>query len=390
MLTLSFPLLWQIPLIALVTGSVVYCVLAMLAAASYRRSGVAQLTAFPPVSVLRPMAGDRDNTEAGLRAVFEQDYPDFEVILGAASEQDAAVPIARRLMAQYPSRPSRLIFTGESPYPNRKVWQLRSLWDAARHETIVMADSDIRWMPQCLKTVVSELSQDRVGLVTCPYRATAGSSVWSRMEAIGLNVDFISGMLTARMLNGMDYAIGCTIATRRSEIDAIGGLDELQAYLSEDFVIGNRMHAAGRTVILSRSVIEHYIGNDSMRKSWAHRLRWARGSRRSRPYGYIGEVFTRPTVPAVALWLLAPGWGWLALLALLMRLAVIWTAAVLVLDDRSIARRCWLAPAEEIATFATWVLGFFGNKLIWRGHELIISRDGTIQIAGQTTSSALQ
>lgn len=381
-------LFWLLPLVGLVAGSIAYCVLAILAAASYRRSGAARLGEFPPVSVLRPMSGDRDNTEAGLRAVFEQDYPEFEVILGAATEDDAAVPIARRLMAEHPECPSRLIFTGDSPYPNRKVWQLRALWDQARHETIVMADSDIRWAPDCLKTVVSELAAPGVGLVTCPYRATAGSSLWSQMEALGLNVDFISGMLTARMLNGMDYAIGCTIATRRPELDAIGGWQEVQPYLSEDFVIGKRMHGIGRTVILSRSMIEHYIGNETLAASWKHRLRWARGSRRSRPAGYVGEIFTKPTVPAVALWLLAPAsaplWGWramigLAALALLLRLAVVWTAAVRVLADKEAARRLWMLPVEDVFSFATWVMGFFGNKLTWRGHRLVIGRDGTIR-----------
>jgi ceramide glucosyltransferase len=282
-------------------------------------------------------------------------------------------------MAEHPERAARLIFTGDSPHPNRKVWQLRALWEEALHETIVMADSDIHWAPDCLKTVVSELAQPGVGLVTCPYRAIAGASVWSRMEALGLNVDFISGMLTARMLIGMDYAIGCTIATRRSEIDAIGGLREVQHYLSEDFVIGNRMHASGRTVILSRSVIEHYIGNESMLATWRHRLRWARGSRRSRPLGYIGEVFTRPTVPAIALWILAPDWGTLAGLALAMRLLVAWTASVRVLTDAEMRRRCWLLPGEDVVAFATWVAGFFGNKLVWRGHTLEIHRDGTIR-----------
>ena len=373
-------LLWLVPLIALVSASVIYCVLAIVAAVTYRKSGAPGLREFPPVSVLRPMAGDRDNTEAGLRTVFEQDYPaDYEIILGAASPDDAAVPIARRLMAEHPERAARLIFTGDSPHPIRKVWQLRALWEEARHETIVMADSDIRWAPDCLKTVVSELAQHGVGLVTCPYRAIAGPSPWSQMEALGLNADFISGMLTARMLIGMDYAIGCTIATRRSAIDAIGGLGDVQPYLSEDFVIGNRMHASGRTVILSRSVIEHYIGNDAMADVWRHRLRWARGSRRSRPLGYLGEVFTRPAVPAVALWLLAPEWGWLAALALAMRLALVWMATVRVLADREIRRRWWLLPAEDVAAFATWMLGFFGNKLVWRGHKLVIHRDGTIR-----------
>ena len=367
------------PLIGLVCGSIAYCALAILAAVKYRSSGAIPPSQWPPVSVLRPLAGDRDNTEAGLRSVFQQDYPDFEVILGVAREDDAAAPVARRIMAEYPERASRLIFTGESPFPNRKVWQLRGLWDAATHETIVMADSDIRWAPDCMKTVVAELAGERVGLVTCPYRAIAGRSLWSRIEALGLNVDFISGMLAARMLNGMDYAIGCTIATRRAEIDAIGGLREMQPYLSEDFVIGNRMHAMGRTVILSRSVIEHYIGNDTMVNSWNHRLRWARGTRRSRPWGYVGEVFTKPTVPAVALWMLAPGWWWLALVALLMRLAVVWTAAVRVLGDGEMKRCWWLLPVEDASTFVTWILGFFGNTLTWRGHKLIIGRDGTVQ-----------
>lgn len=373
------PSLWLVPLIGLVSASIIYCVLAIVASVRYRKSGAAPLGKFPPVSVLRPMAGDRDNTEAGLRTVFEQDYPNFEIILGAPSPDDAAVPIALRLMAEHPERAARLIFTGDSPHPNRKVWQLRALWEEARHETIVMADSDIRWAPDCLRTVVSELGQEGVGLVTCPYRAIAGQSRWSQMEALGLNVDFISGMLTARMLIGMDYAIGCTIATRRSEIDAIGGLREVQSYLSEDFVIGNRMHASGRTVILSRSVIEHYIGNDPLRAVWKHRLRWARGSRRSRPLGYLGEVFTRPAVPAAALWILAPDWGALAALALAMRLALVWMGAVRVLADRDVRRRWWLLPAEDIAAFATWTLGFFGNKLVWRGHELVIHRDGTIR-----------
>ena len=376
---MQFQLLWFIPLIGLVSASIIYGVLAIVAAVRYRTSGAPQLREFPPVSVLRPMAGDRDNTEAGLRTVFEQDYPDFEVILGVPSPDDAAVPIALRLMAEHPERAARLIFTGDSPHPNRKVWQLRALWQEAQHETIVMADSDIRWAPDCLKTVVSELAQEGVGLVTCPYRAIAGPSLWSRAEALGLNVDFISGMLTARMLNGMDYAIGCTIATRRPEIDAIGGLQEVQSYLSEDFVLGNRMHASGRTVILSRSVIEHYIGNDPLRAVWKHRLRWARGSRRSRPLGYLGEIFTRPAVPAVALLILAPQWGALAALALAMRLALVWMGAVRVLADRDVRRRWWLLPAEDIAAFAAWTLGFFGNKLVWRGHKLVIHRDGTIR-----------
>src|SRR5207247_1181906 len=157
----------------------------------------------------------------------------------------------------------RLGIAGISPLPNAKVWSLRALLPHAQYENIVMADSDIRWEPNCLRVVISELSQTGVALVTCPYRAAGGPSVWSRVESLGLNTDFLAGMLTQRMLNGMDFAIGCTIATRRAELAAIGGLEYLQKYLAEDFVMGSRMHQSGRKVVLSRSVIEHHIGNDS-------------------------------------------------------------------------------------------------------------------------------
>ena len=215
------------------------------------------------MTVLRPLSGAADNTEENLRSVFSQQYGGFEVLLSVHEAADPAAAIARRVMADFPGIPSRLIVAGVSPLPNAKVWSLRALLPEAAHENIVMADSDIRWEPGCLQVVISELCQPDVALVTCPYRAAGGPGLWSRMESLGLNTDFLAGMLTQRMLNGMDFAIGCTIATRRAELQAIGGLEYLQRYLAEDFMMGNLMRARGRRVVLSRSVIEHHIGNDT-------------------------------------------------------------------------------------------------------------------------------
>jgi ceramide glucosyltransferase len=108
-------------------------------------------------------------------------------------------------------------------------------------------------------------------------------------------------------------------------------------------------------------------------------LRWARGARRCRPLGYIGEIFTKPTVPAVVLWVLVPAWGALAGLAIVMRLAVVWMASTLVSGNCEARYAWWMLPAEDVAAFVTWVAGFFGNRLTWRGHKLTIGRDGTIR-----------
>jgi ceramide glucosyltransferase len=365
---------------ALLTGSLVYCVLAMVAAFRYRRSGAPPLQNYPPVTVMRPLSGAADNTEANLRSVFGQDYPDFEVLLSVHEKTDPAAAIAERVMADFPHVLSRLVVAGVSPLPNAKVWSLRAMWPETRHENVVMADSDIRWEPNCLRVVISELTQSDVGLVTCPYRAAGGPGLWSRLESLGLNTDFLAGMLTQRMLNGMDFAVGCTIATRRAELRAIGGLEHLQRYLAEDFMMGNLVAQGGRKVVLSRSVIEHHIGNDRFLNNWGHRLRWARSTRRSRRMGYIGEIFTKPTALALLLWMVWPGAIGFVLLAVLFRAGVAWATAGQILRDPLIRRYWWLLPLEDISGFLTWVLGFFGKSITWRGRKLVVARDGSFEL----------
>jgi len=352
----------------------------MIGAWRYKSTRAPLLKEFPPVSVLRPLAGAEDNTEANLRSVFTQRYPDFEVLLSVHDANDPAAAVARRVMEVFPAIPSRLIVAGVSPLPNAKVWSLRALLPEARHQHILMTDSDIRLEPDCLQVTISELSQEDVALVTCPYRAAGGPSFWSRIESLGLNTDFLAGMLTQRLLNGMDFAIGCAIATRQPELSAIGGLQGLQRYLAEDFMMGNLMHARGRKVVLSRSVIEHHIGNDPFLKNWKHRLRWARSTRRSRRLGYVGEIFTKPTALALLLWLAAPGaWGFV-LVALFFRACVGWMTAVEILNDPLIQRYWWLLPVEDISSFVTWCLGFFGKTITWRGRKLVVGHDGSFEM----------
>lgn len=373
-------LLYIAPLVALLIGSIVYCVLAIVAAARYMTTRAPHLTAPPPVSVLRPLAGAEDNTEANLRSLFTQSYPEFEVLLAVHDSADPAAAVARRVMLEFPRVPSRLIVAGPSPEPNAKVWSLRALFAAARHETLLMSDSDIFIPPGGFGIMMAELAQSNVALVTCPYRAVAGHSLWSRLEALGLNTEFLGGLLTARMLGGVDFAIGCTVATRKADLAAIGGLEHLQRYLAEDFMMGNLTHKRGRTVILSRCIIDHYIGGDGFLASWRHRLRWARSTRRSRPQGYVGELFTKTTALSLLLLLVARGGLGFAIVGWLFRICFDAAMGIWVLDDPLVGRLWWLLPVEEIASFLTWVLGFFGSTITWRGRKMTVGRDGSFQL----------
>lgn len=366
-------------LAALVTGSAVYCVLTVIAARRYLAVKPPPLREPYPVSVLKPCAGFEPELESNLRTFFEQDYPAFELLFAVRTPGDGAVPVIEKLRAEYPRVPSRLILVGEPPYANAKVWSLDQMKREAACDVLVMSDSDIRVEPGFLRTIAAEFQDARLGVATCPYRAAPAESLWSTLEALGINTQFLGGVLTARMLEGMRFALGPTIAARKSTLDAIGGFDRLKDYLAEDFVMGAFAVEAGHGVILSSAVIEHHIGGHGFAENLKHRLRWCRSTRRSRPAGYVGELFTMPVPLALALVTWAPSWWPLAAAALALRAMSAWACAGWVLRDPLTARSWWLLPTQDVLAFALWIAGFFGNTILWRGRRYRLNKDGTFE-----------
>ena len=363
--------------LALVVGAVVYSVISIIAAWSYLRARAPVRPATEPVSILKPLAGLDRGLESNLRTFFEQDYRAFEILFAVRNPDDPAVPVVEKLRAEYPSVPSRLLFTGEPIYPNAKVFSLEQMLAAAPHDLVVMSDSDTRVAPDFLRTVAAEFQNPRLGLATCLYRAVPGATFWSRLEATGLNTDFIAGLLTARMLEGVKFAVGPTIVARRRVIDSIGGFSRLKDYLAEDFVLGKFAAEAGHGVILSSYVIEHHIGSADFHHNIEHRLRWVRSTRRSRPLGYLGQLFTMPVPLALILFLLKPALWPVSLAAFAVRMAAAHVVSAYVLH----ARLNWaLLPLEDVIGFFFWLAGFFGNIITWRGRRYRLTRDGRFEL----------
>jgi ceramide glucosyltransferase len=367
-------------LLALVVGSLVYCVLTIAAAARYRAVVPPALEDAPGISVLKPLAGLDDGLEENLRSFFEQQYPNFEILFAVRSAADPAVPLVEELRAEYAAIPSRLLITGEPPYPNAKVYSLDRMLAAAAHDLIVMADSDVRATPHMLSTLAAEFQDEQLGLATCPYRAVPGASFWSTLEALGLNTEFIGGVLVARMLEGMRFALGPTIAARREALDRIGGFDSVKDYLAEDFVMGKLTAESGFGVILSSYVIEHRIGSQRLAANLKHRLRWNRSTRRSRPAGYLGQLFTNPLPLALLLFAVHPQWWWILVLTLAFRAAAAWATAGHALRDPLVARLWFLIPLQDILSFLAWLGGFFGNTILWRGRKYLLLPDGRFEL----------
>jgi len=363
-------------LLLVVAGAAVYSLLSILAAWRYLAARPPALKSIEPISILKPLAGlDRD-LESHLRTFFEQDYAAFEILFAVRSGDDPAAQVVSKLQKQYPNIPTRLIVTGEPPYPNAKVYSLERMLAAAANDLVVMSDSDIQVTADLLRTVAAEFQDQHVGVATCPYRAVPGPSFWSRLETTGMNADFWALALVARMVEGVRFAVGPTIVARRTVLESIGGFDCLKDYLAEDFVMGKFAAEAGHGVTLSSYVIEHYCNSVALRQSVAHRLRWVRSTRRSRPMGYLGQLFTMPLPLALVLFFVRPGWWPVPVIAIVIRFLAAYTVSARVLK----ARLNWLLlPVEDLAGFCFWLAGFFGNTISWRGRRYRLYSDGRFE-----------
>ena len=361
----------------LLAGTIAYCLVVVIAVRAYLAQKAAASGDLAPVSVLKPLAGIDEDLEVNLRSFFSQDYPDFELLFAVREANDPAAQVVEALRREFPHRSVQFIVTGEPPYPNAKVFSLDRMLSEAKHDLLVMSDSDIRVQPGFLRAIAGEFSDPHIALATCPYRATAGTSFWSNLEAEGMNTDFLAGMLVARLVEGVKFAVGPTIAARKSALDGIGGFAVLKDYLAEDFVMGKFAAAAGFGVILSRNIVQHHIGSESLRANAAHRLRWARSTRRSRPLGYLGQLFTH-TLPIAAMVLpFRPSWWPAVLLALVCRAAAAQATCAWILGTRP---RWLLLILQDMLGFGFWLAGLAGNTILWRGRRYYLYSDGRFEL----------
>ena len=365
----------------LLAGSLVYCVLVVMATRSFLRAKPPRPGSRPPISILKPLCGNDEGLEENLRSFFTQDYPSYEVLLGVHREDDPAAAVGLKIIAEYSGRvEARLVVTGESPIPNGKAFTLNRLVREAKHDLLVMSDSDVRVQPVLLSRLAQEFQQESVGLITCPYLAVPGRSLWSRLEAIGMNTELLAGVLVARMMEGMRFALGCTVAVRRSVLEHMGGFAYLQEFLAEDFVIGQRAAELGHRVLLSSCVIEHRIGSQGFSANLGHRIRWARSTRRSRPAGYWGQIFTYPLPWALLLWAVLPAAWPVVPLTLLVRCAAAAATARYVLGDPVTQQQWWLLPVQDVLAALVWISGFAGDTIVWRDRKCTVLRDGRLHV----------
>src|SRR5450631_427065 len=380
-----------------VVTSTVFAGMVLWAVPRYLRERRAALAALavrpgftPPLTLLKPVHGAEPGLEAHLATFFEQDYPEYEILFCARTANDAGLETARRVAARYPSIAAKFLSTGGEPdYINAKVASMELMETEAAHEILVVSDSDVRVTPDYLRAVVLPFADAKVGAMCCPYRGVAAEGgLWARLEAVGMSVEMTAGVLVARMMEGMQFVLGPTMAFRRDAIRRMGGFAVTADYCADDFVLGNETFKLGKTVVLSTHAIDHMVINSTLWPSLKHQVRWMKSTRFSRPKGHFGTALTF-SVPfgllglAAGAWIGHPWWGVVLLgWTLATRLALAIAVGGMVVEDRSWLGLLVLYPLRDLMGFGFWAASYWGRKILWRGRVFELLPGGKMRAAG--------
>jgi len=378
----------------LTVGGLAYMLLALWGARDFdrycRRIARAEASGpgfAPDVTILKPLKGVDARMYAGFVSHCAQQYAgNFEILFGVSSLDDPAAEQIEHLRQEFPNCALRLIECPERLGTSGKVSNLIQMLRQARYDYVLINDSDIRVPPDYLTRVMGCFSDSRVGMVTVPYLGRTASegealTLWSRLEALGISTDFLPGVLTARKIeSGIRFGLGSTLAVSRDALAAAGGLEPLVDYLADDYEIGVRIARAGYRIELCAETVETTVPAYDFRGFWDHQLRWARSTRDSRRWGYVGLGITY-CIPWAVLNCIASGfalWSFTLLsLVVLARVSVALSVGVGLLRDGQVLRDIWLLPLRDFFGLGFWAWSFASDTVVWRGEHFRL-RSGRI------------
>ncbi len=375
-MTLSF-------LIAIVLAPAwAYLVGAAVAAVRFARHPLPTAAEPPPVTVMTPLHGAEPGLYENLHSFTQQDYPVVQLVLGVGDANDSALPAARALIRDLPDSDIALVIDARVGGSNQKVANLENMLEAARHDILVLADSDMRVDRRYLAAVTAPLLHPGTGAVTCLYQGVATAGKWAELGALHINFGFLPSVLAAEALGINRGCFGATIAMRRETLSRIGGFIAVRDELADDQRIGEEVRAHGLTVVLSRYLVEARVSELSLAALWFHELRWARTIRTIAPAGFAGSILTH-AVAISAVGVAVTGFGLTACLFLVISVVVRWVSARVIAGALGFpATKLWLLPLRDALSFAVFVASFFGRRVFWRDQLFQVAPSGRMSADG--------
>jgi len=347
-----------------------------------RSTAVRQATPVPPTTILKPLCGAEPALYEHLRTFCEQNCADLQIVFGVHDARDPALEAVERLRHEFPHLDLQVAVNSTQHGASNKVSNLLNMIPLARHEYLVIADSDVRVTPDYLLGVVTPLLDERVGIVTCPYRGRPWSGLWSLLGSMFINEWFMPSVRVAALLGSRAFAFGVTIALRRATLVRIGGFSAIADQLPDDYRLGQLTRELGLRTVLSEVEVETSVHEASFAELLRHQLRWLRTIRTVQPVGYAAAGISFALPMAILGSLLAGG----SLLTLAM--VAITAGARLVLNSaarksRSLAGQLWLVALNDLLGFLLWCWSFTTRRVHWRDARYRLAPDGTIHPIAQ-------
>jgi ceramide glucosyltransferase len=333
-----------------------------------------------PVTVLKPVHGLERDLERNLRSACEQDYPSYQVVFCVQRLDDPALPLLRRLESEY--GPERVTLAAEASEPvlNGKIQNLEIGLKAARHDILVVSDSDVFTPRDYLRTIVPPLADADVGYATTLYKGAGARRWYEKLELLTYNADFIPSVVFAHQTETSGFCLGASVALRREMLQRVGGFSSLADYLAEDYELGRRILARGKRMRLVPYFVDLTVDLPAPGQWWRHQLYWDQNTRVARPLGFAASVVTRalPFAAAFAAWRLFDPFGLLVLAGALAVRMVSAAATLATIGDGVGLRALWLLPVRDLAGFVSWFVALRKRTFVWRGHEFALTREGRI------------
>lgn len=339
----------------------------------------------PPISILKPICGLDRETYENYASFCLQDYPEFEILFCVSDASDPAIRVIENLIRDFPKRSIRLL-TGCDPLgASDKVNKLARMAREARHEILVVSDSDVRVGPNFLRAIAASFADPKIGGVTCLYRGLVEQCFAATLEALGNSTDFAPGVLVAWLLGNrsLNFMLGAVMATTKRHLAESGGFESLVDYFCDDYELGNRLAARGLRIKLSRFPVSIIYPSETLPAAFRHQVRWNLSIRYSRPWGHLGLIFSQGLPWTVLAAILAPSAATTAAYIaayVFLRGAMAWVVGVWGMHDRLVRRKFWALPLRDAFAFIVWLASFFPQRIHWRGQQFLVRNKRLIAI----------
>jgi ceramide glucosyltransferase len=330
------------------------------------------------ITLLKPLHGGEPNLAGNLATFIDQGWPaDVQLVAGVADAGDPAIAAISALQSQHPDAVIDLVVDPTRHGSNAKIGNIVNLMTAARHELLVLSDSDIAAPPGYFTRIVAALAAPGVGAVTCLYRGRGDAGFWSVLAAANISYQFLPSVLVSLSLDAGGACMGSTIALRRETLDRIGGFRRFANILADDHAVGEAVRTLGLSVQVPAMIVTHGCAEASFAALVRQELRWGATVRDLRPMGYLGSVITMPLPFALLALALLPGTG----TATLMIAAIAARLLLATQIDRAASAKSApyaLLPLRELLSFGIFAASFLVRDIDWRGQKLRMLDAGLI------------